>query len=65
MIEPLRISAEEVLQKAMSGSALLVCAYDDEEKFRKFHLEGAISFAEFRSKLPSLKKDHEIIFYCA
>jgi rhodanese-related sulfurtransferase len=65
MTEPLRISAEDVRQKVTSGSALLVCAYDDEEKFKKLHLEGAISFAEFKSKLPSLKKDDEIIFYCA
>ena len=65
MTEPLRISVEDVRQKVTSGSALLVCAYDDEEKFRNLHLEGAISIAEFKSKRPSLRKDDEIIFYCA
>ena len=65
MTEPLRISAEEVRQDVTSGAALLVCAYDDEEKFKNLHLEGAISLAEFKSKRPSLGKDQEIIFYCA
>ena len=65
MAEAIRMSPEDVRQKVTSGSALLVCAYDDDEKFRLFHLEGALSFAKFKSKLPSLSKDHEIVFYCA
>jgi rhodanese-related sulfurtransferase len=28
-------------------------------------LEGAISFSEFQSRLPSLSPDQEIVFYCA
>jgi hypothetical protein len=43
---------------------LLVCAYEDEEKFRKLQIQGAISFNAFKSKLPSLSKDQEIVFYC-
>jgi hypothetical protein len=43
MSEPMRIPPEEVKQKVLSGSALLVCAYDNDEKFKKMHLEGAIS----------------------
>jgi rhodanese-related sulfurtransferase len=65
MSESIRIPVEEVRQKVTSGSALFVCAYDDEQKFRQIHLEGAISFAAFKTKLPDLDKDHEIIFYCA
>jgi len=65
MAEPIRVSPEEVRQKVSSGSALLVCAYEDEEKFKLVHLKGAISFAEFKSKLSSLSKDQEIVFYCA
>jgi hypothetical protein len=65
MIEPERVSVEEVHQKLKTGSVLLVCAYEDEVKFRKVQLEGAISLNEFKSKLPSLSKDQEIIFYCA
>jgi len=63
MAEPIRISPEETKQKMTSGSALLVCAYDDVEKFKLFHLEGALSYAEFKSRLPSLDKTSEIIFY--
>jgi hypothetical protein len=48
-----------------SGVALLVCAYDDDSKFKRMQLQGAISLNEFKSKLPSLTKDREIIFYCA
>ena len=65
MANPIRILAEEVRQKVTNGDALFVCAYDDADKFRANHLEGAISLDEFKSKLPSLIKEQEIIFYCA
>jgi len=63
--EPARISPAEAYQKVKAGTALLVCAYPDDETFRKMQLEGAISLKEFESRLPGLKKDQEIIFYCA
>ncbi len=65
MKEPERIGPEETHEKVASGSALLVCAYDSEEKFKTVHLEGAISLSAFKSELPSLTKDKEIIFYCS
>jgi rhodanese-related sulfurtransferase len=65
MSEPTRISAQETWQKVSSGEALLVCAYDDADKFKNNHLKGAKSFSEFQSDLPSLTKDQEIVFYCA
>jgi hypothetical protein len=64
MSEPKRVTAEDVHDKLKSGKVYLVCAYEDEEKFRKLQLEGAISFHAFKSKLPSLSKDQEIVFYC-
>jgi len=60
-----RITPEETFQKLRAGKALLVCAYDSDERFRNLHLDGAISLAEFKEKLPSLPKDQEIVFYCA
>jgi len=63
MVEPERITPEEVYQKLEAGKVLLVCAYEDEAKFEKMHLQGGISFNEFKSKLPSLTKDQEIVFY--
>jgi hypothetical protein len=65
MTEPERITADKVYGKLKEGPTLLVCAYDDEAKFGTVHLEGAISFNAFTSKLPSLSKDQEIVFYCA
>jgi hypothetical protein len=65
MSEPIRMSPSEARKKAVSGRALLVCAYDDSDKFKKNHLEGALSFSEFLSRLPALDKSQEIIFYCA
>ena len=65
MVEPVRVSPQEVRDKVTAGSALLVCAYEDEDKFERNHLEGAISLDEFRSRLSSLAKDQEIVFYCA
>ena len=65
MEEPQRVSPEEVRQKVKEEKALLVCAYEDEEKFKKMRLEGAISLCEFKLRLPSLTKNQEIVFYCA
>ncbi len=60
-----RISPQEAREKLRGGSALFVCAYDDEEKFKQLRLEGAISLKELESRLPSLPKSQELIFYCA
>ena len=65
MSEPERVGPKEIAEKLEAGAALLVCAYDDEEKFKRFHLEGAISLNEFRSRLGALPKNQEVIFYCA
>jgi hypothetical protein len=65
MVEPSRVSPEEAKAKVTSGRALLVCAYDDDQKFKLLHLDGAISLNEFNSQLKNLHKDHEVIFYCA
>jgi hypothetical protein len=65
MAEPIRISPEEVRQKVTAGSALLVCAYEDEEKCKKVNLEGAIFLTELKSRVSALPKDQELIFYCA
>jgi hypothetical protein len=63
MSEPQRVTAAEVYGKLKSGEALLVCAYEDELKFKAMQLEGGISLNEFKSKLPLLAKDQEIVFY--
>jgi hypothetical protein len=65
MSSPERISAEEVRRKQSNEGVLLVCAYDTDEKFRKYHLDGALSLADFRAREKSLPKQQELVFYCA
>ncbi len=65
MSQHLRLSPQEVRTNVTSGAALLVCAYDNEEKFKRNQPNGAISLSEFKSRLSDLSKDQRIIFYCA
>jgi rhodanese-related sulfurtransferase len=60
-----RVRPEEIRAKVESGAALLVCAYDDDEKFQGMRLEKGISLRQFREVEPTLPKEKEIIFYCA
>ncbi len=59
-----KVSASEAHKKVQAGQALLVCAYESDARFAKFHLEGAIPFSEFKKLFPKLKMDQEVIFYC-
>jgi hypothetical protein len=58
-----RISAQQTHTRAESNQALLVCAYEDDAKCRMLNLEGSISFTNFKSRVGSLPKSKEIIFY--
>jgi len=60
-----RIAPKEAYEKVKAGQALLVCGYEDEEKFKAMRLEMAVSFEEFQKMFPALPKDKEIVFYCA
>jgi len=60
-----RIDPKDAHEHMNSNAAMLVCAYDAEEKFEQNHLKGAISLVEFGSQADWLPKDKEIIFYCA
>lgn len=44
--------------------ALLVCAYDDEERCRSMRLPDSITLRELNERLPSLSKDQELVFIC-
>jgi len=65
MADTERISVEEAHGKAMANRAMLVCAYEDDAKCRMVNLEGSISLTSFQSRMASLPKTQEIIFYCA
>ena len=63
-VNPINVQdAHELLRT--DPAAVLVCAYDKDEEFRKHDLEGAISLNEFRRRVDSFPKDENIIFYCA
>ena len=64
MSEAIRISQEETWQKVLGGQALLVCAYADDAKFARYHLEGPIPLSALQALLGELSKDQDIIFYC-
>jgi hypothetical protein len=60
---PKRVSVAEVRRKLQEGApTLLVCAYPD-TAYKRSHLEGSISLGDFLSRLPTLSKDAEIVFY--
>jgi hypothetical protein len=61
MVDIERIRVKQARERA--GQAVLVCAYENEAKQRMFNLDGSISLANFRSRLASLPKTQEIIFY--
>jgi hypothetical protein len=60
-----RVSPADAYREVVSGRALLVCAYPEEEVCEKVMLKNSITLKEFEARLPELKKDREIIFYCA
>jgi hypothetical protein len=63
-MQPERIRPREAREHLSSGAnAMLVCAYDSDEKFAKAHLDGALSLSEFRAQEASLPREREIIFY--
>jgi hypothetical protein len=59
-----RVSPEDARERVKAGSALFVCAYEDEGKCKANNLEDSITFGEFKQKLSTLPKNQEIIFYC-
>ncbi len=63
MGEPVRVTPQDAHNKVGSEDALLVCAYDDEEKCRKMQLKGSISLHQLELMAADLPKDHELIFY--
>jgi rhodanese-related sulfurtransferase len=60
-----RISVSDVRQRMDRGEEfLLVCGYDDEQKWKDSGVTGSVSFGQFQAQLADLPKNKEIIFYC-
>ena len=59
-----RIEVQEARELAFTGDALLVCAYEGEDRFRSMPLEGAITLESFREIAELVAEtDKKIIFY--
>jgi hypothetical protein len=65
MAEVARIDPETARRNVKEGRAVLVCAYEDEEKCRKVALDGAMTLKQFEARASTLPRDRELIFYCA
>ena len=65
MTIPMRVTPQEVYPRVKAGETLLVCAYPDEAKCRSLQLDGALTFQDFQTRLSSIPKNQEIVFYCA
>lgn len=59
-----RINVEDAHKLVTSGQALLVCSYDD-DKCKSKLFQGALLKSELETRVNSLPKDQNIIFYCA
>lgn len=64
MADVSRLSAEQVRNGVVAGTTVLVCAYENYEKFEKYKLEGAIPLSDFKANLSSYPRDTQIVFYC-
>jgi hypothetical protein len=51
-----RIDPETAHDRVYSGKALLVCAYDSEEKFRENHLEAGFLCSSWKHASPAFRK---------
>jgi hypothetical protein len=59
-----RVSVQEARREVADGRAVLVCAYDDEQKCGQMLAQGAITLAQLQARVSSLPKEQELIFYC-
>lgn len=65
MAEAPRLSPDRARRALAEEDALLVCAYDDQEKCEELSLDGSLTFPELRQRLDGIAKDRRLIFYCA
>lgn len=64
MAEVERVSVQEARRELADGRAVLVCAYDDEQKCGQMLAQGAITLAQLQARVSSLPKEQALIFYC-
>jgi len=65
MTDAARITPATAKERVDAGQALLVCAYDDDEKCREKALAGAIPLSKLERQKGELDREWELIFYCS
>jgi hypothetical protein len=60
-----RLDPKVAREREQGRGAILVCAYDDRDKCAGVAIAGSLALADLTSRLDSLAKDQELIFYCA
>jgi len=65
--EPRRLFAWDLGHKLRPGLArpLVVCADADPEKCARMKINGSLSLKEFESRLDSIPRNREIVFFCS
>jgi rhodanese-related sulfurtransferase len=59
------MSAEEVREKLEAHAPLLLVSACSGSAFSKGHIEGAVPVEDFRTMLPEISRNTEIILYCS
>ena len=57
------LSPADTREKVRKGEALLVCAYDDDNRCAQIKVDGSISYKDFQARAGTLPKDQLIVFY--
>lgn len=60
-----KIDAQQAQNRLSAGDALLVCAYDDEQKCRSMQFGGALTLQEFERRKATIDRSSDILLYCA
>lgn len=63
MINPARISPDEVRARQQQDESVLLINIYPQHVFDRSHLDGAISYQDFTSRLPTLPKETALVFY--
>lgn len=58
-----RVSPSEARRLVEEEDALLVCAYDNEDKCDEIALPGSMPFPRLEDKQESLSRDRHLVFY--
>lgn len=59
-----RVSIQDALAATKDEHAVVVCAYDDQQKCEEMRVKNGWTLQEFQNKQDDLPKDTRLVFYC-